>query len=81
MEEDDNNQNKKRKEHLFSFATINKYFIFPFLCPIFCFLANFFLSLISKDNGLNHKDFLFSLFVHLSYLGGGLLYFISSIRT
>jgi hypothetical protein len=81
MEEDNNSQNKKRKEYLFSFTTINKYFIFPFLCPIFCFLANLFLSFISKDNGLNNKDFLFSLLIHLSYLGGGLLYFISSLRT
>jgi len=81
MEEDNNNQNKKRKEHLFSFAKINKYFIFPFLCPIFCFLANLFISFISKDNGLNNKEFLFSLLIHLSYIGGGLLYFISSIRT
>ena len=81
MEEDNNNQNKKRKEHLFSFAKINKYFIFPFLCPIFCFLANLFLSFISKDNVLKNKEFLFSLLIHLSYLGGGLLYFISSLRT
>ena len=80
MEKDNNNQNKKRKEHLFSFAKINKYFIFPFLCPIFCFLTNLFLSFISEEKGLNNKEFLFSILVHLSYLGGGLLYFISSIR-
>ena len=81
MEEDNNSQNKKRKENLFSFATINKYFIFPFLCPIFCFLGNLFLSFILKDNGLNNKDFLCTFLIHLSYIGGGLLYFISSIRT
>ena len=81
MEEDNNSQNKKRKEYLFSFATINKYYIFPFLCPIFCFLGNLFISFISKDNGLNNKEFLCTFLIHLSYIGGGLLYFISSIRT
>ena len=32
---------KKPKKRIISFATINKYFIIPFLCPILCMLANY----------------------------------------
>ena len=34
-----------KNESLFSFGKINKYFIIPFLCPIFCFLLNHFFKL------------------------------------
>jgi len=80
-EEEIVNEEKEEKKPLFSFAKINKYFIFPFLSPVFCFLANFFIGLISSQEGVNHFDFLMSLVISLSYVGGGLLYFISWIRT
>ena len=83
----------KKKECLFSFGKINKYFIIPFLCPIFCFLANYFFRLYAQipyensidENSIHNKVkkklyFLCSIF-SLSYLGGGLLYFITYIRT
>ena len=74
------NKNQK-EEHLFSFAIINKYFIFPFLCPIFCFLANLFIDLIGDNNGFDEKGCLLVILIDSSYIGGGLLYFISSIKT
>ena len=83
----------EKKECLFSFGKINKYFIIPFLCPIFCFLANYFFRLYTKipyensmdENSIHNKVrkklyFLSSIF-SLTYLGGGLLYFIAYIRT
>ena len=33
---------KKHKKSLISFAKLNKYFLIPFLAPVFCMLANFF---------------------------------------
>ena len=79
--EEKKDKNKIKKEKLFSFAKLNKYFIFPFLSPIFCFLGNFFLELIYNDEGINNKEFLIAIITSLSYIGGGILYFISWIRT
>ena len=31
----------KQKKPLITFAKINKYFIIPFLTPVFCMLANY----------------------------------------
>ena len=70
-----------KKNYLFSFTKLNKYFIFPFLSPIFCFLANLFLGLIRQDKGIKSIEFLFSITVSSTYTFGGLLYFISWIRT
>ena len=72
---------EKQKQKLFSFAKMNKYFIFPFLCPIYCMLGNLFIGLIIDDKGFKNKEFSITLFICFSYSVGGLLYFISSIRT
>ena len=81
MEEMDENSNKK--EWLFSFDRINKYYLFPFLAPIFCMLANFFLGLVRNkiSDKVNNYEFLLSMFINFSYIFGGLIYFISFIRT
>lgn len=74
-------ENKKSKECLFGFAKINKYFIFPFLCPIICMICNYFLNLIIIDNDeFEKKQFLLSSFMDITFIGGGLVYFISCIR-
>lgn len=78
--EDDENNNKEQKNYLFSFAKINKYYIIPFLCPVFCMAANFFIVIIDEDKGVRNKEFLLSILECLSLTGGGLLYFISSLR-
>ena len=79
MEENENNGEQKNNK-LFSFATINKYFIIPFLCPIFCMIGNFFIVIVDEDEGVINKEFLLSILECLSFTGGGLLYFISSLR-
>ena len=80
MEEMDENSNKK--ECLFSFDRINKYYLFPFLAPIFCMLANFFLGLVRNkiSDKVNNYEFLLSMFINFSYIFGGLIYFISFIK-
>ena len=76
----DENNKTKAKEGIFSFAKINKYFIFPFLCPIFCMASNYFIEIINNDEGLIRKDCLLAILECSTFIGGGLLYFISSLR-
>jgi len=78
----------EEKECLFSCGKINKYFIIPFLCPIFCFLTNYFFKLYaeipnknSADEKIKKKLYFLSSTQSLSYFGGGLLYFITYIRS
>jgi len=85
MEEDNNNQEnekgkKDEKECLFSFAKINKYFIIPFLCPVFCIICNYFIEKINEDKGLINKQCFIAIMECSTFLGGGFLYFISSLR-
>ena len=75
----DDEKNKK-KESLFSFAKINKYYLFPFLAPIFCCTANYFIHTLSNDNPSMEMHMFLTIYIDFSYLFGGLLYFISSIR-
>jgi len=84
MEENNNSQEKENekqeKEYLFSFAKINKYFIIPFLCPVFCIICNYFIEKINSDKGFTNKQCFLSTIECSTLLGGGLLYFISSLR-
>ena len=77
--EEQNTNNKK--ECLFSFSKLNKYFIIPFLCPVMDLIRA-----IIEDSGMvsddaKNKDFLIDMIDCLSTLAGGLLYFVSSVRT
>ena len=72
---------KEDKECLFSFGKINKYFIFPFLCPIICMFCNYLIISIIQEFHLENKQFFLSTFINSTYIGGGLVYFISWIRT
>ena len=77
---DDKTNKKKQKEVLFSFDKLNKYYLFPFIAPIFCCTANFFIHSIYKDNDNMELHFFLTIYIDCTYLIGGLLYFISSIR-
>jgi len=78
----------EKRECLFSCGKINKYFIIPFLCPLFCFLTNYFYKLYIEipnekpvDEKIKKKIYFLSSTNSLSYFGGGLLYFITYIRS
>jgi len=71
---------KKHKKSLISFAKLNKYFLIPFLAPVFCMLANFFLLKIIETKFVKHEDFIFTLYILLSYVTAGCFYFISKFR-
>ena len=68
------------KQPFIAFAKINKYFLIPFLCPVFCMLANYFIIFINEAKVIKKEEFALSFFILLSYVGAGLLYFISYFR-
>ena len=70
----------EEKQNLFRITKLNKYFIFPFLSPIFCFMANFFLDLIIDDIKIKNNSFFIVLLIDSSYIAGGLLHCFSRIR-
>ena len=72
---------EEKDECLFSFAKINKYYLFPFLAPIFCCTGNYFIHSMYRENKSMEMHFFLLIFIDLSYLLGGLLYFVSFIRT
>ena len=65
---------------LITFAKINKYFLIPFLCPVCCMLANYFLLLISETKVVKKIEICSPVLVEFSYIFAGLLYFISYIN-
>ena len=73
--------NQKEKECLFSFARINSYYLFPFIAPVFCCLGNVFIHEIRDGNSHMKSECFFTIFIDLSYLMGGFLFFISYIET
>ena len=90
IEDDDQ---KYKKECLFSFNRMNKYYFFPFLIPIVCFSTKFFSEPMKNDDERikyaqditeenNHTFvFLYQMINSISLIFGGLLYFITIIRT
>ena len=70
----------KRKKTFISFAKINKFFLVPFLTPIFCSLGNFFLLKIKETKVVKNEEFILTSFILLSYVGAGCFYFISKFR-
>ena len=84
---------KENKECLFSFNRMNKYYLFPFLVPLVCFSTKFFSEPIKMNNGnivyaedvpieIRHTfTFLYQMINSTSLIFGGLLYFITIIRT
>ena len=80
-EEVEEQKTNNKKECLFSFSKLNKYFIIPFLCPVMDLIRE-----ILEDSGMvsddiKNKDFLIDMLDCLSTLAGGLLYFFAFVRT
>ena len=55
---------------------MNKYFLFPFLCPIFCMLGNYFSNKILASKA-KISDYFLLTYVELTYVIGGLIYFVN----
>ena len=70
----------EQKKPLISFAKINKYFLIPFITPVFCMFGNYFLFKIQSTKVVRHEEFIFTSYVLLTYIGAGCFYFISKFR-
>ena len=64
------------KKSIITFSKLNKYFLIPFLCPVFFMLTAIFEYLISKDKVAYNRDFLSSIFTNLYFIFAGLFYLI-----
>ena len=86
-------ENKNKKECLFSCNKMNKYYLLPFVIPIVCFLTKFFSEPIKMNDGqiqyvqdvseenVHTFSFLYQMINSTSLILGGLLYFVTIIRT
>ncbi len=74
------NELKINKKPLIDFAKLNKYFLIPFICPIFCMLTNYFNDKLEETKSIKEEIFINLLYHELSSLLGGLIYFISYFR-
>ena len=82
---------KEKKDCLFSFTKMNKYYLFPFLVPIVCFSTKFCTNpmksgLTDRQKRVNQDAEHTFVFIYLfingaSHILGGLLYFISVVKT
>ena len=75
-----NDSKKKKKERLFSIARINKYYLLPFLAPVICCSANFFIHFVQKKNEDMELNFVSLLLIDFTFLFGGALFFVTAIR-
>ena len=64
------------KKSIISFSKLNKYYLIPFILPIFFLIIDFFSDLIAKSKVINKSDFIDSIFTSLSLIFAGLFYFI-----
>ena len=72
--------NSENKKSLITFAKLNKYYLIPFLAPVFCMLGNFFIYRIRGIKVVKHEEFILTSYIILSYVGAGSFYFISKFR-
>lgn len=63
---------------IISFGKINKYYIIPFIAPIFSTLRSYVIYTIKNDNEKIHLSFLFLILSGLAYSGCGLVLYIIS---
>ena len=67
---------ENKKESIITFSKLNKYFIIPFIYPIFYVLSIFISSLIEESNAIKKWEFFNSIINELSYIFVGVFYLI-----
>ena len=88
-----NYEENEKKECLFSCNRMNKYYLFPFLVPLVCYSTKFFSEPMKMNGGIIKEVenvsvenchtfvFLYQMINSTSLIFGGLLYFVTIIRT
>ena len=87
MEEEDSqyekknlNDKQKKKEPLIMFTKLNKYFLFPFLCPLITFAANYFSTDILRSGAVKRPEFFVVIYIELALIVGGILQFVPCLK-
>ena len=73
--EHDNNNNS-----LVLFTKLNKYFLIPFLAPIFCMLSNYCIALLIATNVVKKLEFVGTIYMEIFYMLTGILHFLPYFR-
>ena len=73
-------KNENQNKNFITFAKINKYFLIPFLCPVFCMISNYFLLLLGDTKVIINSKFFIPVYVEFTYAAAGLLYYISYFK-
>ena len=71
---------KKEIKQKITFAKLNKYFLLPFLAPIFCMMTNYFLDKVAYSK-IKRVEFLILIYIELSFITAGILHFITKYRS
>ena len=75
------NDSINTKKSFIKFTKLNKYFLFPFICPIFDMLCYYLPNTIFDNKGMKGKEFYQMIFKELAYIiGGGIPYLISNYK-
>ena len=81
-EEVEEQKTNNKKECLFSFSKLNKFYIIPFLWPVMDVIRDIIIDYgLASESEKKNIDFLDFMFDCLSTLVGGLFYFVSFVRT
>ena len=71
---------ENNKTPLITFAKLNKYFLIPFIAPIFCMLTNYCLALLIATNTVKRLAFIGTIYMGIMYTLTGLLHFFPYFR-
>ena len=69
------------KYHPISFGKMNRYYIFPFITPIFCAMRSAIIFIIKRENKDFELNLLFLILSSLAYAGCGLILYVISFYT
>ena len=66
----------EKKGPLFSFTKMNKYYLLPFITPVFCFIGNLIETLILEEDDKKLNLFFFAIINSIGDILAGFIYFI-----
>ena len=59
-------ERENNKKSIITFSRLNKYFLIPFLYPVFCVLRNIFKDLVVESKVINNSKLFYSISIDLS---------------
>ena len=79
-EKEELNDSKITKKSYIKFTKLNKFFLFPFICPVFSILCDYLPLIIFDKDEIKGKEFYRLILKELSYILGGIPFFISKCK-